>query len=200
MTTPSEGKARPSIIDIWEEDLGDYISSYDIRLPVHGLADVARGLKTLYPITIYNLSGDDTSGVAGMLMPDGTFVAAPKPVTEAWFWEHEETDSYIPMPNGAKWDPTRKAFAHSWRKGEVVWDGSAVGSLDFDALDGEEGDFQRQRVFRRNRDVSITGPWPTAVAEHDKAQTSSYKSPAEGGFAPFPDQTTDDGFFNQRAA
>lgn len=41
---------------------------------VWGLRDLARGRTTMYPVTIYRISGDNSSGVVGVLYPDGKFV------------------------------------------------------------------------------------------------------------------------------
>jgi hypothetical protein len=40
---------------------------------VPGLAEVSMGFRPPYPVTVYQISGDDTSGIAGLLYPNGEF-------------------------------------------------------------------------------------------------------------------------------
>lgn len=149
MDTPSEGKVLEA--------------EYYFKTFVPGLAEVEAGYRPPYPVTVYNLTGDDTSGVAGLLMPDGTFLAAPRPRAFQWFWEHEETDRYEKVLNRFSNPSNESVFrvvGDSWRVGRVVWDGSVVGSIS-QLLDGDETDKDRTLVNRRTWDANLTGDWMT---------------------------------------
>lgn len=122
---------------------------------VPGLAELAAGLVLMVPTTIYNISGDDTSGVAGVGFPDGTFIAAQPPKTTTRFWDFDETHEYVELADG-------RVVGNSWRIGEVVWDGSAVGSIHPDTLAGEDGDKLREPVNRRMWTQELAGDRPSA--------------------------------------
>jgi hypothetical protein len=140
------------VIDETKEDDSEYIVS---RL-VLGLKDI-HGRRPLYPVTVYNLTNDDTSGVAGLLLPDGTFLRAPEPRAIQKFWDHTETHEYILNEN---MEGGRSVIGWSWQVADVVWDGSIVGSIDPDTLDSVDGDEEgRNPCMRRMWDQALTGDW-----------------------------------------
>ncbi len=106
--------------------------SYASR-PVPGIGMLTLGLVTPkpYPINIYNLDNDSSSGILGTLYPDNTFVALP---------------SRQPGRISRAWNEGTKAFENH----EVVWDGVVAGSIEL-SIDGPH---------RRTFDASVTGPWP----------------------------------------
>jgi len=113
-----------------ELDIEDQLdSSYGVRMAVVGLSDVVAGYRPSYPVTVYQLSGDDTSGIAGLLFPSGEFrpVTGPKKMTD--YWEPDETLAYEPHYYENETPPRWGAKANSWTKGEVLWDGTA-GHID----------------------------------------------------------------------
>lgn len=138
-------------------------AEYLFKRYVPGLAEVAAGWRPLYPTTIYNVSGDDSSGVAGLLKPDGEFIAVKAKLATQRFWEHEETDRYVEVtvPSDSPYPLSTRIVGDSWREGEVVWDGSAVGGIDLLGIDGDETDEERNPVFRRTSTPDeLTGEWP----------------------------------------
>lgn len=74
---------------------------------VPGLAEVALGYRPAVLTTVYNVSGDDTSGIAGMLWPSGEFTPLPKP-------RIGEVISYI--------DDDEPLNRH--KKAQICWDGN----------------------------------------------------------------------------
>ena len=166
MHNASEGKPRKDSLLECLSELDHQVEQYSIKRDVPGLIDVMSGLKVLYPTTIYQTSGDDTSGVAGMLMADGEFVAAALPKSSAEYWEFDETLAYNPVldEEGNQIHYTddynerfTKVAADSWTEGEVVWDGSVTNSVNPFAIDGDE----KGPVNRREWDVALTGEWET---------------------------------------
>lgn len=149
--------------DLYDEELTAQIASYATRsIGVLGLASVRRGERVLYPTTVYQMEGDETSGVAGMLMPDGEFIEAPKPRTTARYWEHEETLRYVQVEGELNESGTGpRVVGDSWTSGEVVWNGSVAGAINPSAKDGDETDAIRLVVNRRERESSLCGEWAT---------------------------------------
>lgn len=86
---------------------------------VLGLSDVMSGKRVLVPTTVYEVSNDDTSGVAGLLFPSGEFIAKAPNRSTARYWEFEETDRYSQDERG-------RVSGYSWRTGELVWTGHAA--------------------------------------------------------------------------
>jgi hypothetical protein len=82
-----------------------------------------------YPINIYNLDGDDTSGIAGTLHPDGTFAplkVMPAPQPTRW-WE-DSVATFIYGVNS--WNSCVAGGIELGAKGEPhkrLYDGSLVG-------------------------------------------------------------------------
>ncbi len=108
----------------YQQQLNEELNS---KPKVYGLSDVHNGLHTLIPLTIYNISDDDRSGIAGLLMPDGTFIPT-KPATRfVKYWEFDETFKYeqVTNPNTGKVN----VVGNSWAEGEVTWNG--VNSYNF---------------------------------------------------------------------
>lgn len=126
---------------------------------VYGVADVSAGYLPSFPITIYNISGDDTSGIAGLLRPNGEFVRTNPPLTSQDYWEFDETHFYQTNPFKVL-ESDRIAVGNSWSMGSVFWDGSVAGDISLE-LDGDETDGSNERnlVNRRTVDRSITGDW-----------------------------------------
>jgi hypothetical protein len=121
-------------------------SSYSVSASVVGLADVDAGYRPLYPVTVYQISGDDTSGIAGMLFPDGRFLEASEQRKTARFWEFDETLRYEPVldAEGKRipvLGPYGKTYllvkGDSWTEGEVVWDGSSGPIMPLVEMDTE---------------------------------------------------------------
>lgn len=168
-TLPSKGEevihipaneVTPELLERELQRMFEEEEEYPVR-PVLGVADLASGSligKVSVPTTIYNVSGDDTSGIAGLLKPDGEFIATAAPRRTAAFWEFDETLRYEKVepqpPANARF--ARRARGNSWTSGEVLWDGSVAGSVD--SL-GEDGD-QQGPVNKRTFDASIMGDWP----------------------------------------
>lgn len=151
MLTASEGKQSKDKARAF--GVTDY-NAYEPRA-ILGLADVAAGHRPLFTTTVYNISGDDTSGIAGLLYADGTFVPSPAPRTRARYWVHEETLAYVKTPEG-------RVVGDSWVLGEVLWDGSVVGSIAPASAEGlEEEDGSRPMVHVREWDGSLGTEWIT---------------------------------------
>lgn len=160
MTKAFEGKLEG------DDFVNEIPQEYFHRRYVPGLAEVAAGVRFAVPTTIYAISGDDTSGVAGLLMPDGDFIPVQAPKRTQRFWEFDETLKFEPVlddqgnripvqgPYGKTYLATK---GNSWTEGEVVWDGSVAGSIDLLSQDGEDGDEERSPVYRRLWDKSLTG-------------------------------------------
>lgn len=99
-----------------------------------GKSDVEMGYRPAYPVTVYAVAGDDTSGIIGMLMPDGEFKPKAEAIGTAEYWEYDETLHYnkvldaegqpivVDGPYGRKYHLTK---ADSWTEGEVIWNGRA---------------------------------------------------------------------------
>lgn len=106
-----------------------------------------------YPVNIYALEGDDTSGIVGTLHPDGTY--QPLPVN--------------PCPRPTEWwdDRVKRKIA-----GVCNWDGTAHGSLELGPKGGPH---------RRRWDSSLTGEWPNhpetldPIGNRSKDITHSYR-------------------------
>ena len=148
--------------DVFDEAVSEQIEGYAQRSNVMGLANVARGERVLYPTTIYNVEGDETSGVAGMLMADGEFRSTAAPLKTQRYWNSDETLHYEKVDgelNEAGTGP--RVVGNSWCEGEVFWDGSVAGEINHSALAGDETDLLRQVVSRRVVDSSLCGEWAT---------------------------------------
>ena len=150
----------PTNIYDFEEARLEQVEEYTAKREVLGLADVRFGVRVPVPTTIYNVKGDDVSGVAGLLFPSGEFLPAqPSKVgTLQPYWEFDETLSYNKI---AEQDPTqpfkRCAEGDSWAEGEVVWDGSVANSINQATLSGEEGDEEERVVVKRRMwDADLT--------------------------------------------
>jgi hypothetical protein len=146
----------------FEEARLEQVEEYILKSTVLGLEDIAKDVRVAYPTTIYNLTGDDASGVAGVLFPNGDFIAALPPRKVAAYWEFDETLAYEQVEgelNEAGTGP--RVVGDSWTLGEVLWDGSVVGAVELHALDGDETDLERSIVKRRVRCDNLTGEWDT---------------------------------------
>jgi hypothetical protein len=100
---------------------------------VPGLITVSSGWRPPYPMTVYALEGDDSSGIVGSIQPDGTFTP------------------YQPNPSPRPvryWDDDLARFV----TGTCVWDGSQTGSVEL----GAESTDPHRRLF----DTSLLGEWP----------------------------------------
>lgn len=152
MRNREEGKVKKDALLDFLAELDHQVAQYAEKPPVAGMTDVMAGLKVAYPTTIYQISGDDTSGVAGLLMANGEFIAAQgsRIGAQQRYWEFEETDRYITTADG-------RVVGDSWREGEVVWDGAVTGSINPFATDGDE----KGPVNKREWDVALTGEWQT---------------------------------------
>jgi hypothetical protein len=160
----------PKDIFEFEEARLEQVEDYALRNEVLGLVDVQNGVRVLYPTTIYNVKGDETSGVAGILFANGTFTPAqPSRVGEqARYWEYDETLRYepvldeagqrvnVPGPYGRTYQQVK---GNSWTEGEVAWDGAVTNSINHSALAGDETDTIREVVKRREWDAPLTGEW-----------------------------------------
>jgi hypothetical protein len=95
----------------------------------------------LYPINIYEKDDESASGLAGTLLPDGTFVPLPATGVRRHL---ERTGRY---PETVYWDEVvaRKV------PGYIVWDGAVNGSIQHGV---------GKTPTRRMWDGSITGEWP----------------------------------------
>lgn len=120
--------------------------------PVPGLGGLLVGTvkPAPYPINIYNIDDDSSSGIAGTLHPDGTMDVLP--VESAGRARHEQ----LPPPTTRYWDDVCACF----RTGEVVWDGIVAGSIDHSA--------DPEQPNRRLWDASITGEWPNHPPKAEK--------------------------------
>lgn len=155
MSKPSEGK----VVELWDELINRIPEEYFEKRAVPGLSDVQQGIQVNVPTTVYNTSGDDASGVAGVLMPSGEFVQASSSKVNRLtkFWEFDETLRYVTKVEG----DTKRVVGDSWRGAQVVWDGVVNGSISQASLDGADEDDSQSRavVKRRQWDTSLTGDW-----------------------------------------
>jgi hypothetical protein len=151
---------NPALALMEDEDfLGelDYPTRY-----VPGLRDVKAGARFPFPVTVYNISGDDTSGIAGLLMPDGEFKPTQAPLTRQRYYNFDSVPDY---PRNPDYDGVngRPVMGDAWVEAEVVWDGSAAGSITQEAVEVEKGDKLKVVVNRRLWDASIPGMGMNAV-------------------------------------
>lgn len=103
---------------------------------IYGLSDVEENnVPALgYPINIYNLSGDDTSGIAGTLYPSGEFKLLP----------------VLPAPQPVSWwDEKCACFLH----GTTTWNGNVGGGI-------QVGNPAEGEPHRRLYDGTLLGDWP----------------------------------------
>jgi hypothetical protein len=159
-----EGK----VIDFFGEDLDDELlervpAEYFTKPPVLGRLDALAGAEVLVPTTIYEIAGDDTSGVAGILLPTQEFIEAAQPKPTARYFDYDETREYEKFldHNGVE-----RVRGNSWFRAPVLWNGTVVGSINQAGLDGDEGDEVRNTVKRRWRDDSLLGDWPSKESEN----------------------------------
>ncbi len=100
-------------------------NSYGVRPAVVGYEDVKAGYRPLYPVTVYLLGGDDTSGIVGLLFPSGEFIPTLEAKTSTPYWEFTETLKYEKVPGEVTPEGTPRVKGNSWTEGEVLWDGVA---------------------------------------------------------------------------
>lgn len=157
MKTASEGK----LLNEEQIALELAVANYSLKPYVPGLAEVAAGWRPAYPVTVYNISGDDTSGVAGLLKPDGEFIPVRRKRATARYWEFDETLKYEAVE--PREGSPQLAQGNSWAEGDVLWDGSVAGHIDLLAKSGEANDSPETRtdVSRRVESASLTGEWIT---------------------------------------
>jgi hypothetical protein len=151
----SEGKR--TVREELEIALAEQIETYAQKREVLGVEDVEKGVRVAYPTTIYNLSGDDTSGIAGLLYPSGEFAQATEPPTTQRYWEHEETLRYVQVEGELNEAGLPRVVGDSWREGEVVWSGDVAGSIEPNA----EEVYENQPVHKRTFDASLGSDWMT---------------------------------------
>lgn len=151
---PSEGKVTPKL-QLMVDDLVDEFIYPNYPAPnVLGLIDVANGYRPYYPTTVYQVSGDDTSGIVGLLYPNGDFLIASTPGKAAQYWEFDETLGYKKITVDSK----QYVVGDSWTRGEVTWDGSVAGSVNVLGRDGDK----EGPVNKREWDASLhDGDWIT---------------------------------------
>lgn len=155
MEHPSEEK----VVDFWEELLERIPEEYFAKHDALGVAEVEQGLvKVNVPTTVYNITNDDASGVAGVLLPSGEFIraAGSKVGGQARFWEFDETLGYERVNDE---NNRERVVGNSWTEGTVIWDGVVNGSLNLAGLAGEAEDLKREVVKRRTKEASLTGEW-----------------------------------------
>jgi hypothetical protein len=103
-------------------------NSYSVQTDVVGLSDVAAGYRPAYPVTVYQLSGDDKSGIAGLLFPSGQFLPVQPQRTTQRYWDHTETYRYETVENlhYSEVNPGEtRVVGNSWDEAEVLWDGTS---------------------------------------------------------------------------
>jgi len=99
---------------------------------------VASGYLPPYPVTVYTVDGDDTSGIAGMLFPSGEFIPVPGPRRhDVWAWDEH--------------------LGRRVNLGRAVWTGSVAGSINPNGRDGDK----EGPINRREWDASLGGDWVT---------------------------------------
>lgn len=112
------------LLELYEDEQIE--SSYGIRsAAVLGFEDVQSGHRPLYPETVYLLGGDETSGIIGLLFPNGDFIPTLEPKVTAKYWEFDETLKYEAIPGEMTPEGTPRVIGNSWTEGEVLWDGCA---------------------------------------------------------------------------
>lgn len=157
------------ITDLLVETQLDRLFAEEEEYPVRevlGIMDLgtSRG-RVAYPTTVYQTSGDDTSGIAGIIYPSGEFVAVEPPRKTQRFWEFDETLTYEKVEGELNEAGLPRVRGNSWTSGEVVWDGSVGGSIDTLAEDGDGNGPVNVRVY----DATIMGDWPENKGELWKA-------------------------------
>lgn len=161
MQKPSEGKVDAKFAQLVDDLIEGLIYNRDDEYPLRsrrkilGLADVAKGFKPNVPTTVYQVTGDDTSGIVGLLYPNGEFLPTPAPRRKATYWEHEETLSYKTIEGH---DGKPRVVGDSWRTDEVLWDGSVAGSVN---VLGEDGDHEGPINVREWDATLHEGDWIT---------------------------------------
>jgi hypothetical protein len=83
------------------------------KVYVPGLADVAMGWRPSSPTTVYQVSGDDTSGIAGRMTPDGVF--------------HPCLPSNVGKETYCL-DESQPLARDQW--GTIAWDGIVTGTIE----------------------------------------------------------------------
>jgi hypothetical protein len=142
-------------------------NSYSVKPAVVGLADVDAGFKPLYPVTVYQLSGDDTSGIAGLLMPSGDFLPVPEaPPRIQRYWEFDETLKYEAVENTHISDinpGATRVVGNSWTEGETVWDGT---SAKIDTLVEMETEVNENARFDHAKGTMFNKAFKVKVTPH----------------------------------
>lgn len=136
--------------DISDSETLDSALAYGER-PVYGLSDVEENLipATPFPITIYNLSGDKSSGIAGTLYPGGEFVPLP--------------NLSAPQPT-RWWDDSCACFI----SGVTTWNGSNAGGIQLHGA--PEGGHLRLYDGTLLGDWPINPPRPEKLVNPEKAR------------------------------
>ena len=178
--------------------------SYSIRPAVVGLEDIEKDYRPLYPVTVYQLSGDDTSGIAGLLFPSGEFRPVPTPRTIADYWEFDETLKYEQVPGELTPEGTPRVVGNSWTTGEVHWDGCAgvitnhvemVTDIEVSSVQQTKGTLFVKSIKAkviphvRKKDInSLTGEWASHhpgglrdMRQPGKLHLAHIATPEEGG-------------------
>jgi hypothetical protein len=111
-----------------------HVMGHDWEVPVPGEQEAMSGafLPRPYPLTVYQRTGDTTSGIAGTLYPDGRYVPLPPKQVDRTtrIWNHER---------------------NQFEMHEVAWDGVVAGSVI--CTPG----LPHRRLF----DGALQGDWPT---------------------------------------
>lgn len=143
---------------------------------IWGLYDVARGRFPDVPTTIYLVSGDNASGVLGLLFPDGTFMCKK---TSRWgqdvVLQDGGADDGQELPKGRilRNPGTHgvNAFRPTSFSMEVVWDGSTK-SPDIEIEGRMTGEHSRGLILgdysRKGPQTTRVGRSPGAGAEADE--------------------------------
>lgn len=129
-----------------------------------GLADIANGLRVPYSTTIYAVSGDDTSGIIGILYPSGQFLLKANSQDVSLYWNHEVIPYYFQYEDK---DKNKHIGASAWQGGVLTWNGRAgditvaverkaeVRESSLDIIQTKNGPFGSLYVNQREMDVVV---------------------------------------------